>query len=194
MVGKSKSRADEKEIFSNQAMAQLDHLYRLAFHLVREPQEAQDLVQETYARALGSYEQFAQGTNIKAWLTRILYNFFFDDYHRKKKWVSVKDKTTHQEEGLDYWERVATDNPGPESVFLMRELDLKIQEALRRIPEEFRVPIVLVDMGDCSYAEVAEMLSCPIGTIRSRLSRGRRLLHRHLEEYVDAQAKGQKRK
>jgi RNA polymerase sigma-70 factor (ECF subfamily) len=193
VAGKSKSRDADKEIFSHQAMALLDHLYRVAFHLVREPQEAQDLVQETYARALGSYEQFAQGTNLKAWLTRILYNFFFDDYQRKKKWVSVEDNP-NQEEGPDYWERIAADNPGPESVFLMRELNLKIQEALRRIPEEFRAPIVMVDMGDFSYAEVAEVLSCPIGTIRSRLSRGRRLLHRHLEEYIDAQGKGQKAK
>jgi RNA polymerase sigma-70 factor (ECF subfamily) len=194
VAGGKKTRVEENQEFGREAIVYLDHLYRVAFHLTKQEMEAQDLVQETFARALASHEQFTPGTNLKAWLTRILYNFFFDDYHRKKKWVSVEDKTTNQEEGLDYWEGVATDNPGPESVFLMRELDLKIQEALRRMPEEFRVPIVLVDMGDLSYAEAAEMLSCPIGTIRSRLSRGRRLFHRHLKEYVEGQDKGQQRK
>jgi RNA polymerase sigma-70 factor (ECF subfamily) len=194
VAGGKKTRVEENQEFGREAIVYLDHLYRVAFHLTKQEMEAQDLVQETFARALASHEQFTPGTNLKAWLTRILYNFFFDDYHRKKKWVSVEDKTTNQEEGLDYWEGVATDNPGPESVFLMRELDLKIQEALRRMPEEFRVPIVLVDMGDLSYAEAAEMLSCPIGTIRSRLSRGRRLFYRHLKEYVEGQDKGQQRK
>lgn len=164
----------------------LDHLYRVAFHLVKTKDEAQDLVQETYARALGSYEQFTPGTNMKAWLTRILYNFFFDHYHQKKRWVSVEDKTERGEGDLDYWAKLSHENPGPESEVLDKELSLKITDALGKIPEEFRLPIILVDMGDFAYAEAAEVLSCPVGTVRSRLSRGRRLLHRHLRGYVGA--------
>lgn len=162
----------------------LEHLYRVAFHLVKKNDDAQDLVQETYARALGSHEQFTPGTNMKAWLTRILYNFFFDYYHQRKRWVSVEDKVTRGEEELDYWAKVAHENPGPEGNVLSLELRVKITDALRMIPEEFRVPIILVDMGDFTYAEAAEVLSCPVGTVRSRLSRGRRLLHRHLRAYV----------
>jgi RNA polymerase sigma-70 factor (ECF subfamily) len=177
-----------REAFSREAMAHLDHLYRVAAHLAKEPQEADDLVQETYARALGSYEQFAPGSNLKAWLTRILYNFFVDNFHQKRRWVSVEDGAA-EKEGSSYWERVPTENPGPESHILLKELSTKISDALNRIPEEFRLPIVLVDMGDFSYAEAAEILSCPVGTVRSRLSRGRRLLHDQLNEYVTTEEK-----
>ena len=168
-------------------MVHLDHLYRVAFHLVRGQDEARDFVQETYLRAFGSYEQFAPGTNMKAWLTRILYNFFFDHYHQKKRWVSVDDETRGDGERQDYWEKVPTENSGPESQILHKELSVKITDSLRKIPEEFRAPIVLVDMGDFSYAEAAEILSCPVGTVRSRLSRGRRLLHKYLRGYVGTQ-------
>lgn len=179
-----KDRDAEKERFSSEVLTHLDHLYRVAFHLVRNQDEAQDFVQETCARALNSYRQYTPGTNMKAWLTRILYNFFFDHYSRSRRTVSAEDTLSGPEEGLDYWEKVATENPGPESQFLSKELAGKVKDALVKIPEEFRAPIVLVDMGDLSYAEVAEILSCPVGTIRSRLSRGRRLLHRHLKGYV----------
>lgn len=177
-----------REAFSREAMGYLDHLYRVAVHLAKEPQEADDLVQETYARALGSYQQFAPGSNLKAWLTRILYNFFFDNYHQKRQWVSVDDSSAEKNEP-DYWEKVPAEYPGPESHILLKELSTKISDALRKIPEEFRLPITLVDMGDFSYAEAAEILSCPVGTVRSRLSRGRRLLFNQLKEYVVTEEK-----
>jgi RNA polymerase sigma-70 factor (ECF subfamily) len=190
VVGERKEKVEERERFSREAMTHLDHLYRAAFHLAKEPDEAQDLVQETYARALGSYDQFTPGTNMKAWLTRILYHFFFDFYHQRKRWVSVEEEGPLDEEGSDYWERVAGDDPGPENLILLRELNTKISDALRKIPEEFRLPTILVDMGDFSYAETAEILSCPVGTVRSRLSRGRRLLHKLLKGYIKVKEKG----
>ena len=189
MVGEKKEKVEERKSFASGAMAHLDHLYRLAFHLAKDEDDAQDLVQETYTRALGSHEQFTPGTNLKAWLTRILYNFFFDHYHQRKKWASVEEEAAHNEAKSDYWERVAGENPGPEGQLLQKELHAKITDVLRKIPEEFRVPIILVDMGDFSYAEAAEILSCPLGTIRSRLSRGRRLLRQLLKGYVNAQDK-----
>lgn len=165
-------------------VAHLDHLYRVAYHLVKDRDHADDCVQETYLRALNSFQQFSPGTNLKAWLTRILYNFFFDSCAKDKRLVSVEDKPQATDGGIDYWEKVAAVAPGPEQVTLSRELNGKINEALKKIPEEFRIPIVLVDMGELSYIEAAEILCCPVGTIRSRLSRGRRLLHKLLEEYV----------
>jgi RNA polymerase sigma-70 factor (ECF subfamily) len=166
-------------------MEHLDHLYRVAFHLAKEPNEAQDLVQETYARALTSYGQFAPGTHLKAWLTRILYNFFSDRYREAKRWVAVEDQAGREDQPSDYWEKTPAENPGPESAVLSKELNAQIGDALKQLPEEFRLPLVLVDMGDFSYAEAAEILSCPIGTVRSRLFRGRRLLHRCLKAYVN---------
>lgn len=183
MAWERKGKDEERERFSREAMTHLDHLYRVAFHLVKEPEEARDFVQETYARALSSYHQFTPGTNMKAWLTRILYNFFYDHYHQKKRWVSVGDRRGEPEEGTSSWERTAAENPGPEEHVLREELSGEIAHALRRIPEEFRGAIVLVDMGDFSYAEAAEILSCPVGTVRSRLSRGRRLLEKYLARY-----------
>lgn len=184
MATERKGGAEEREEVARQAMVHLDHLYRVAIHLAKESDEAGDLVQETYARALNSYEQFTPGTNMKAWLTRILYNFFFDRYHEKKRWVFAKDNNPPEEQGTDYWETAADNNPGPEDYILRKELNTKITDALRQIPEEFRAPILLVDMGDFSYAEAAEILSCPVGTIRSRLSRARRLLHKQLKGYI----------
>lgn len=168
----------------------MDHLHRMAFHLVKGKEEAQDIVQETYVRALAAYHQFTPGTNMKAWLTKILYNFFFDHFHQKKRWVLVEDKSGEGEEGGDYWERVPAENPGPESQLLLKERSAKIADALRNLPEEFRAPILLVDMGDFSYAEAAEILSCPVGTVRSRLSRGRRLLYQRLQGYLGARESG----
>lgn len=183
-VSRSNARQQGRERFSSEIMFYLDHLYRVAFHLVRNDAEAQDCVQETCARALGAYSQFTPGSNLKAWLTRILYNFFFDSYARNKRIVAAEDLAAGTDAAKDYWETVTAEGPGPEKQFLQQELGAKIGAALREIPEEFRAPIVLVDMGDFSYAETAEILSCPIGTVRSRLSRGRRLLQKQLSGYV----------
>jgi RNA polymerase sigma-70 factor (ECF subfamily) len=167
--------------FSKEAMLHLDHLYRVSFHLAKDQSEAQDLVQETFARAFAAYDQFKPGTNMKAWLTKILHNFFLDRYHRRNRWVSADDPIGQK---FAFGEESAAENLGPESLVLFRELSSQIADALRKIPEEFRASIVLVDMSDFSYEEAAEILSCPIGTIRSRLSRGRRLLRQHLKNYI----------
>jgi RNA polymerase sigma-70 factor (ECF subfamily) len=183
-VAEEKKSAAEREQFSHEAVTHLDHLYRVAFHLAKEPDGAHDMVQETYVRAISFYEQFNPGSNMKAWLTRILYNLFFDRYHDRKRRMSLADGFIGTKQRLDHWETVATENPGPENYALRKELSTKISDALRKLPEDFRVPIILVDMGDFSYAEVAEIMSCPLGTIRSRLSRGRKLLHKYLKGYL----------
>ena len=183
-VSRTSVRQQGQERFSSEIMTYLDHLYRVAFHLVRSDDEAQDCVQETCARALSAYHQFTPGSNLKAWLTRILYNFFCDSYARNKRMVAADDLVDGGEGAKDFWETVTADSPGPEKQFLQRELGARIGAALKRIPEEFRAPIVLVDMGDFSYAEAAEILSCPVGTVRSRLSRGRKLLQKQLSGYL----------
>jgi RNA polymerase sigma-70 factor, ECF subfamily len=183
------AREKEKEKFCREAMTHVDHLYRVALHMAKESNEAKDLVQETYSRALGSYKQFTPGTNMKAWLTTILCNFFFHDRKQKKKWLSVEDSYGPDEEPSDYWEEIATENPGPESHMLLNELKGKITDVLNKIPEEFRLPIILVIMGDFSYEEAAEILSCPVGTIRSRLFRGRKLVYKELKEYMGIKEK-----
>jgi RNA polymerase sigma-70 factor, ECF subfamily len=188
-VAKEKKNTADKEQFLYEAVAHLDHLYRVAFHLASETDEAGDLVQETYVRAISSYEQFNLGSNMKAWLTKILYNFFFDRYHEKKRWISVEDGFVNGTEALDYLETAPPSNPDPETYALLKELNTKVSEALRRLPEDFRTPIILVDMEDFSYTEAAEVLSCPVGTIRSRISRGRKLLQEYLRAYLGKRTK-----
>ena len=178
---------------AKEALQHLDHLFRVAFHLAREPQEAHDLVQETYLRAINSYGQFSPGTNMKAWLTRILYNHFLDGYHEKKRWAVLGGRHS-DEQGSDYLEKVAEEGPDPQGHYLVRELRFKISEALRKIPEEFRTAVVLVDMEEFSYAEAAAVLSCPVGTVRSRLFRGRRHLYQELKEYVGVDAEGRRKR
>jgi RNA polymerase sigma-70 factor (ECF subfamily) len=190
VLGQRKTVAAGRAAIANDAMIHLDHLYRVALHLVKDPSDAEDLVQETFVRALAAHEQFGPGTNMKAWLTKILHNFFFDQYRQKKRWISAEEIA----EPAGYREPDSADNPGPESHALMKELSSQIRVVLNQIPEEFRAPIVLVDMSDCSYEEAAAILSCPIGTIRSRLSRGRRLLRQYLPAYVGSEEGGSKRK
>ena len=194
MADEQHDPAKERERFSRDVMAHLDRLYSLAYHLAKRPEDAQDMVQETYARALGAYKQFTPGTNMKAWLTRILYNFFYDHYTDKKRWLSVEDNLSFENERAAQWEKTGNNNPGPEGHLLKSELQTQITEALKQLPEKFRVPILLVDMGDLSYAEAAEILCCPVGTIRSRLSRSRRLLYKQLKDYVIDESKGDREK
>ena len=183
-VNAADRRRSPRDNFATEILSHLDHLYRVALHLVRNPDEAKDCVQETCTRALSSQAQFLPGSNIKAWLTRILYNFFYDNYARKKRTVAAED-LLNEIDAADFWQAHAGSDPGPEVQVLERELIAKIGVALKKIPEEFRAPILLVDMGDFTYAEAAEILSCPIGTVRSRLSRGRRLLQRQLSGYLE---------
>jgi len=193
MARREETRDKEKKEFSHEAMTHLDHLYRVALYMAKESNQAKDLVQETYSRALASYRQFTPGSNMKAWLTTILCNFFFYDRKQRKKWLSG-DSYAQDKEPANYWEDLATENPGPESQLLLKELKGKITDVLNKIPEEFRLPIILVVMGDFSYEEAAEILSCPVGTIRSRLFRGRKLVYKELKEYVGIKEKSQRKK
>jgi RNA polymerase sigma-70 factor (ECF subfamily) len=184
---------EDKRTFSHEAMTHLDHLYRVALYLAKESNDAIDLVQETYSRALGSYRQFSPGTNMKAWLTTILCNFFFHYRAQKKKWLSAEDNRADGEEPSDHWEQVASEKPGPEADILVQELKEKVSDVLTKIPEEFRLPVVLVIMGDFSYEEAARILSCPLGTIRSRLHRARKLIYEELKEYMDIQERSERK-
>lgn len=162
------------------AMVHVDHLYRFAYHLAGATDSVEDLVQDTFVRAIESYRRFAPPSNMRAWLTRILQNLFFDQWRRRKKWG---DRENGRQEANGLWN---PDQRSPERELLHKELSNHVHRSLKRIPEEFRLPIVLVDMNEFTYAEAADILSCPVGTIRSRLSRGRQMLQAMLREYVES--------
>jgi RNA polymerase sigma-70 factor, ECF subfamily len=170
------------ETFKDIAASHIDRLYRVAFNLTKSKADAEDLVQETYLRALNHHEQFDRGTNLRAWLTRILYNLFVNRYHRDRKSISM-------DHSLEDGERLLIDTmesgaPEPETESLRTELRGKLTDALNELSEDLILAVTLVDIGECSYAEAAEIMSCPIGTIRSRLFRARAILADKLREYV----------
>jgi RNA polymerase sigma-70 factor (ECF subfamily) len=147
--------------FEAEALRHLDALYRTALRMTRSEADAEDLVQETYIRAFRFREQFTLGTNMKAWLFRILTNTFINTYRRMAT------------------DRAASSSPDPEAELLNNVVDTEVTDALEELPEKFRTT-VLLDVEGFSYKEIAEMLSVPIGTVMSRLHRGRKFLQKRL--------------
>jgi RNA polymerase sigma-70 factor (ECF subfamily) len=171
-------------------MVHLDHLYRVAFHLAKDPHRAEDLAHETFVRALDASDRFSRRTNMKAWLSKILYNLFIDHYRQNKRWISLEAETADSATELH---ELPAEDPGPEALMLSSEINAQINSGLMKIPEEYRAAVVLVDMGEFSYEEAAEIVSCPVGTIRSRLSRGRKLLLQQLRPYFQTEHGPQKK-
>ena len=168
--------------FEAEALRHLDALYRTALRMTRSEADAEDLVQETYIRAFRFRDQFTLGTNMKAWLFRILTNTFINTYRRKAAQPEVTDL-----EGVDEFslyrrmadDRAASSSPDPEAELLSRVVDTEVTDALEELPEKFRTT-VLLDVEGFSYKEIAEMLGIPIGTVMSRLHRGRKFLQKRL--------------
>ena len=177
------SEARDRVRFEEEALELSDQVYRVARHMVGSREEAEDLVQETYARAFRSWRTFQSGTNLRAWLLRILTNLNID---RGRKQQRTPD-TQPLEEG-DYFlynrlEEAVGDGGGePEERVIERLSQDDIVGALAAVPHDFRDVIVLVDLGDFSYQDAAQILDIPIGTVMSRLHRGRRVLKRELAE------------
>jgi RNA polymerase sigma-70 factor, ECF subfamily len=169
--------------FEEDALALSDQVYRVARHLVGSKEEAEDLVQETYARAFRSWRSFSPGTNLRAWLLRILTNLNIDRGRRVQRTPDIQPL----EEG-DYFlynrlEESSGDSTPPDEERVVERLSQDdVVSALSAVPHDFRDVIVLVDIGDFSYADAAQILDIPIGTVMSRLHRGRRILKQEMAE------------
>src|SRR5690348_6757181 len=175
------TEARDRVRFEEDALALADQVYRVARHLAGSREDAEELVQETYARAFRSWRSFSPGTNLRAWLLRILTNLNIDRGRRKQRTPDMQPL----EEG-DYFlynrlEESADGSPEEERVVERLSQD-DIVSALSAVPHDFRDVIVLVDIGDFSYQDAANILDIPIGTVMSRLHRGRRILKRELAE------------
>src|SRR6266700_7358420 len=173
--------ARDRVRFEEEALALSDQVYRVARHFVGSREEAEDLVQETYARAFRSWRSFTPGTNLRAWLLRILTNLNIDRGRRQQRTPSMQPL----EEG-DYFLynklEESSDGPTDEDRVVERLSQDDIVGALSAVPHDFRDVIVLVDIGEFSYQEAAQILDIPVGTVMSRLHRGRRILKRQLAE------------
>lgn len=171
----------KRESFEAEALVHLDALYGLALRLTGgDEAEAQDLVQESILRALRSWDSYELGTNCRAWLMTILRNTFINDFRRRQRHPSPVDYDDVEERPI--WPQLREEDP--EAGFFDRIVDDRIVEAIEGLPEEFRIPLVLSDLEGLGYREIADQLDIPIGTVKSRLYRGRRRLQHELYEYA----------
>ena len=170
------------DAFEQEALSYIDPLYRTALRMTRSEADAEDLVQETYIRALRFRAQFTPGTNLKAWLFRILTNTFINAYRKRARAPETTELDDVDEFSLYRRmsaERPASSSPDPEREFLDGIVSSEVTDALEELPEKFRTT-VLLDVEGFSYKEIAEMLEIPIGTVMSRLHRGRKFLQQRL--------------
>ncbi|MDP9067220.1 MAG: sigma-70 family RNA polymerase sigma factor [Actinomycetota bacterium] len=176
--------ADEKRRFQEDALPLLDSLYAGALRMTRNPADAEDLVQETMLRAYRAFDRFEAGTNLKAWLFRILTNAYINVYRKKQR--EPQKLSSEEVEDFDLYQELKNHDPAytrsPESIVMDSVVDSDIIQALDDLPEQFRLAVVLSDVEDFSYAEMAEIMEVPLGTVMSRLHRGRKALQKRLWE------------
>ncbi len=172
-VGDDDKKRDD---FTDLALPFSGAAYKFAFRLTRREEDATELVQETFLRAYRTFASFKNGTNCRAWLFTIVYSIFVNEYHKERRrpnLVSIDDTDESFQKAIAVWDSAAKTEIGPE-----------VDRALDRLPEDFRTAIILVDIEEWTYEEAALILTCPIGTVRSRLFRARKMLFAELQEYA----------
>ena len=186
------SDEQRRELFTQEALPFLDQLYSAALRYTRNPSDAEDLVQEAFAKAYGAFHQFEPGTNLRAWLYRILTNAYINRYRKEQRrptevsadaWAA----RVTEDGGGDFslYDRIAeTTEHSAETEALAHLTDDEVKNALASLPDQFRMAVYLADVEGFSYAEIADIMGTPIGTVMSRLHRGRAALQRALYEYA----------
>ncbi len=183
MAELTKQEIRKQDDFNEEIIPHLDALYNFGLRLTSDPNDAEDLVQDTIVKAYRFFSSYEKGTNAKAWLFRILKNSYINNYRKKSK----KPQEVDYDEVATFYETIRaerTETSDLEDKMFRELIDDDISKALNDIPEDFRTVVLLCDVEDFTYEEIANMLDVPIGTIRSRLHRGRNLLKAQLLEYA----------
>ena len=173
-----------KADFEQVAIPHLSYIYTAALYLTKDEHEAEDLVQETYLRAYRFFHKFEPGTNCRAWLLSIQRHLFINSYRQKKTQPDFLDWDKIDQDYELFLGQRDPEKWNPEKVIASRIMGSEVEKALKELPEEFRTAIVLVDIDELTYEEASQIMECPIGTVRSRLSRGRRILQLALRDYA----------
>jgi len=183
------SRRKRRTEFEQTALPYLDSLYGAAYRMTRNARDAEDLVQETMLRAYRFWDTFETSSNCKAWLFRILTNTFINGYQKRKRAREVLNQAVseHEATGNVLVQESSLSQKDPEGLLLDSTLSDEVARALKALPEDFRIAVVLCDVEGFSYKEIADIVDCPVGTVMSRLHRGRKLLKQSLQEFAIAQ-------
>ena len=173
--------------FETSAMPFMDSLYNTAYRMARNAEDAEDLVQETYLKAFKYYDKFREGTNFKAWLFKILKNTFINKYRKNQKVPQQTDfsdiEGVFEDQVSETYRNSILD---PETQFFETRLDGEVHQALKSLPPDYRLAVLLADLEGFAYKEVAEILDVPVGTVMSRLYRGRRLLEKAMLDFAQS--------
>jgi RNA polymerase sigma-70 factor, ECF subfamily len=187
---KKKAVQTDRQAFQQEAIPHLDALYGTALRLTKSEEDAEDLIQETMLKAYRYFDKYEQGTNCKAWLFKIMTNTFINRYRKQQK----RKEFLVDDDFRPLQERAEAPEPSPfqDSYDSQEQLFFKmfgdeVKSALEEIPVDFRMVVLLADLQDFAYKEIAEIMDCPIGTVMSRLYRGRRMLQARLADYASAQ-------
>jgi RNA polymerase sigma-70 factor (ECF subfamily) len=170
--------------FHEEALPHLDALFGAAMRYTRDPRDAEDLVQDTVLAAYRFYDRFEAGSNCKAWLFKILTNTFINKYRRRVREREVREQLVEEEAPSLISEESRAASRDPERFLQAGLLSDDVRRALDAVPSDYRMAVVLCDLEEFSYKEIAEIMDCPVGTVMSRLHRGRRLLQRALYAYA----------
>lgn len=178
------SAAERTKRFERDALQYMNQLYAAAMRYTKNPEDAQDLVQDTYAKAYTSFHQFEPGTNLKAWLYRVLTTTFINNYRKDQRRPQSSDSELEDWQLAEASSHTSDQGKSTEDVVLENLPDSDIKNALAQIPEEFRMVVYYADVEGFSYKEIAEIVGVPTGTVMSRLHRGRKQLREKLTDYA----------